>query len=389
MRAAATRPAGANDQLSVGIVGIGHRGLALMDEFHKFEQETNARLTAVCDIWTQHLAHGAGIVKEWYGQEPKKFRYLEEMLAWEGLDAVIIATCDFQHAKHLVQCIRAGKDVYCEKPMANVMDEANEALDAVRKSGRIVQNGTQLRSLPAFAGSRKFFQTGLLGKLSKIEQTRNAWGPLWRRKPDQIKESDTDWKAFLMHKPYRPWDPNLYVSWRIYRDFSSGIPDQWMTHFVDMVHYITAATFPKSAVAHGGTYVWKDGRTTADTVHALLEYPEGFLVSYSTNFGNASNNYTKYFGTNGTLDVSDWGKQFISGEGGGGEDQLKEKAPVPAVETVPHMKNWLECLRTRRQPIAPIEAGYAHSVATIMAATSLETGRRVVYDPSRRTISPG
>jgi predicted dehydrogenase len=140
-------------------------------------------------------------------------------------------------------------------------------------------------------------------------------------------------------------------------------------HFIDLVHYITGATVPKRAVALGGTFRWKDARTAPDSIETILEYPD-FLVRYNTTFGTSAGNYLKVFGTRGVLDASrwSWAEPFqVSSEGSGEPDRVEPGTRLPDLESTPHMKNWLECLRSRKVPNAPIEAGYAHSVAAIMA----------------------
>lgn len=378
-----SRATGANDRLSIGIVGPGPRGRSLMAELHKVSESSNAEITAVCDIWTMNLERGAKLVQDWWGRQPRKFRRFEDMLALEDLDGVIIATADFQHAKMLAQALKARKDVYCEKPMANDLADAHAVLDAFEKSDRIVQIGTQRRSEGKWAAAAAKVAEGVLGKISKVDAEWNYFGPRWKRDDvGEIREQDTDWRRFLMGKKFRPWDPHQYMEWRLYRDFSSGIPDQWMSHFIDVVHWITGEQYPVSAVAHGGVYVWKDGRENADTFHALLEYPKGFLVSYSTKFGNSSGDKMRIYGTNGTLDCTVW---KITGEGGGGAGKMKDEIVITGTDES-HVKNWLDCMRSRKQPNADVRAGYSHSIATIMATQALHSGRKVVYDAVRKEI---
>ena len=131
----------------------------------------------------------------------------------------------------------------------------------------------------------------------------NYHGPRWRGRPEveQIREEDTDWRRWLLHKPYRPFDPRAYFEFRLYKDFSSGIADQWMSHGIDLMHYFLDDSFPKSVVAHGGVFAWQDGRENPDTFQALLEYPKGFLVSFSTSFGNDSDSFSRIMGKKATL----------------------------------------------------------------------------------------
>ena len=378
------RVLGANDRLSIGIVGPGQRGRSLMNDVHKLSEECNAEITAVCDIWTLNLDRGANTVKDWWGTEPRKFRHLEDMLALEDLDGVIIASADFQHAKMLAESVKAGKDVYCEKPMANDLGDARKALKAVSESGQVVQIGTQRRSDGRHAAAVDFVQSGQLGTLSKIDLGWNYFGARWRRGDvDEVREEDTEWKRFLMGKKYRPFDPHQYMEWRLFRDFSSGIPDQWMSHMIDVVHWLTGEQFPKSVVAHGGTYVWKDGRENGDTFHALLEYPKGFLVSYETKFGNSAGDHALFYGTRGTFDLNAW---KATGDGAPKDDRIEGEIVIEPLPGENHMKNWLDCMRSRKTPNADVVAGYSHSIATIMATRALDSGEKVFYDPAKQQI---
>ena len=383
------RAAGANERILIGVLGCGSRSRgALIREALQFANESNVELAAVCDLWKEAREQAAAMIKKITGKEPKQVQYYQDVLAMKEVDAVIIATPDHQHATILAAAARAGKDAYIEKPLAMNMKELIEAVDAVKKHDRIVQVGTQLRSWPSFTGCRAFVETGALGKISKISQVRNDYRPYWHGYARRINESDTDWKAFLMSQPYRPWDADQYTAWYGYRDFSSGPVGGFMSHFIDLVHYIMGAKFPHSAVTLGGVYVWKDSRTVPDTVHTLLDYPEEFMVSYTTNFGNGSGNYTKFFGTRGVLDCSDWNNPIVSGEGSDDPKRIKEKKPVPPVEMPHHMLDWLNCLRSRKQPNANIDAGYQHGVACILSDRAYVEGRRMVYDREKREIRP-
>ena len=209
-----------------------------------------------------------------------------------------------------------------------------------------------------------------------------------------------------MTKPYRPFDPRLYFEFRLYREFSSGIPDQWMSHGIDLVHWFMGDSYPRSVVAHGGVFAWPDGRENPDTFQALLEYPKGFLVSYSTSFGNDSPGFTRYMGKKATL-------LNLGGEGSPRYQLVEEKGNhednaeidrdrtaryvLPPGETgVPpmgiddlthgHMANWLECLRTRQPPHCTVDDGFAHSVACTMAAQSHWAGKKLYWDASREEI---
>jgi predicted dehydrogenase len=380
---------GANDRIGVAVIGCGGRGL--IKEVLEFSKATNTEVAAVCDTWRQQREKAAQKVKQATGREPKQVVHYQDVLALKEVDAVLISTPDHQHCTMLRDAVRAGKDAYIEKPLAMNMRELIEAVDAVKKSQRVVQCGTQVRSFASSAAARAFVASGGLGKIFKIEQSRNGHRPYWHSYGQRpVQESDVDWKAFLMHRKFRPWDPDQYTAWYGYREFSLGPHTGFMTHFTDLVHYVTGAKFPKRVTALGGIYRWKDARTAPDSIEVILEYPEeGFLLRYNTTFGTNANSFLKFFGTRGVMDATRWNAPWVLSGQPGEPDSLPPGARIPEVESTPHMKNWLVCLRTRQAPNAPIEAGYQHAVASLMADESYLRGVRMTYDPVRRTIQAG
>src|SRR5215470_4830168 len=160
--AAGERAFGANQRVSVGIVGPGGRGSSLLRTFFSVNKDQQADLTAVCDLWNRNRDRSSALVKQLGGNPPRVFSRLEDMLDMKGLDAVIIATADHAHAQQLAQCLRAGKHVYCEKPFANVLDEANAAIDAYRRTDKVVTLGTQRRSDPRYVAAAQLVRSNLL-----------------------------------------------------------------------------------------------------------------------------------------------------------------------------------------------------------------------------------
>ncbi len=381
---------GSNDRLRIAIIGPGARGTSLMREFFKQALDANAEMVAVCDLWTKRQDDAAALVKEMTGREPKKFRYLRDLVQMKDLDGIIIATPDHAHAKLLTEAVKAGKDVYCEKPMGNVLAEAKEAYRTVRASKQVVQIGTQGLSSGAYQAAAEFVRSGKLGVISRIVLERNFNGPRWRgvQAVSQLRPEETDWNEWLLGRPSRPFDPRMYFEFRLYREFSSGIADQWMSHEMAGVHHIMDDYFPYSAVSSGGTFVWKDQRENPDTFQTLLVYPKGFLVSYSTMFGNDFPNVTRYCGQNGVMEPAGRGEGYVARGAGGGKrpQRLAEDIPINPINPVNHMKNWLDSMRSRKTPNADVRSGYAHSVATIMAAQAEIAGKRLYWDAKREEI---
>ncbi|MBN2270598.1 MAG: Gfo/Idh/MocA family oxidoreductase [Sedimentisphaerales bacterium] len=388
-----SRVVGANDRISIGVIGCGSRGVgAHMAGVNEHAKGQNIEITAVCDPWRVRQEVASEQAKKWYGRAARKFTSHRDLLALEDVDAVMIASPDHRHTVHLKAAAEAGKDIYCEKPLAMRLDRLIEACDAVKKAKAVCQIGTQLRSLPSFTGCRELYKTGILGTVGRIEQCRNGEKPYWYGYIKDVKEEDLDWKEFLGDRPMRPFDPVLYSGWYGYREFSDGPVPGLGSHFIDLVHYITGAKFPTSCVCLGGTFTWKDEHkfTCPDHVQALWIYPEGFMVSYSTNFGNGSGNSFKIFGDQGVMDMVTWTEPTISAEGGG--KRMGEIRGNKRVEDVPHpdhFLDWLQCVRSRQTPNASIDAGYQHAVAVIMAMQSYDTGKRTIYDAEKREIREG
>ncbi|MHC4072161.1 MAG: Gfo/Idh/MocA family protein [Planctomycetota bacterium] len=389
-----SRVIGANERISIGVIGCGGRGLgAHMPGVNKHAKSENIEITAVADPWRLRQEAASAQAKEWYGRAARQFSSYRDVMALKDVDAVMIASCDHQHTIHLKAAAEAGKDAYCEKPLARRMDRLRDACDAVRKARIVVQIGTQLRSYPTFTGCRELYKTGILGKVGRIEQCRNSARPYWYQYVKDVKAEDVDWKEFVMDQPVRKFDPVLYSGWYGYRNFSDGPVPAMGSHFIDLVHYITGAKFPTSCVCLGGTYTWKDENnfTCPDHVHALWTYPEDFMVSFSTNYGNGSGNSFKIFGNAGVLDMVNWNAPILTAEGANPKKKgpIRGKNPVEEVQRPDHFQDWLQCLRTRKTPNASIDAGYQHAVAVIMAMRSFDTGQRMIYDVEKREIYPG
>ncbi|MEZ5354096.1 MAG: Gfo/Idh/MocA family oxidoreductase [Bryobacteraceae bacterium] len=381
------RVLGANDRVRIGLIGCGGRGIqALLKGALAFREQENVDFAAVCDIWRQHAEEAAGVVREATGVDPRQIKAYREVLAASDIDAVIIATPDHQHAVMLTDAVRAGKDAYCEKPLAMDMKELNTCVDAVKRTDRVVQMGTQIRSLPSSMAARKWVMDGNLGTVFKIEQERNSVKPYWHVRGERpLNEEDTDWRAFLFQRKNRPFDAQTYTGWYGHRDFSRGPHSNLMVHFIDLVHHVTGSGPPNRCVSLGGSFRYKDNYDAPDSVECILDYDK-FLVRYSTAFGTGAGNYLKFFGSRGTLDASNWNGKPFAVLPERAEQPLPEGTSIPEMESDPHMLNWLKCLRTRQQPNAPIEAGYSHSVAVIMADEALIRGRRMVHDATRRAI---
>jgi len=418
---AAGRPAkvlGANDRVRVGIAGFSDRcKSSLVPPLVRYAGELGFEIVAVSDLWGRRREEGAAFLKERTGQAVAAARNNEEMFDKFKIDAVIISTADFQHALHTVEAVEAGCDVYVEKPFAETMADARAALKAVEKSKKVVQVGSQRRSGSNYTAACEYIKSGKFGPITMVEMSWNVNQPgRWRRPAlvAAIKEEDTDWKRYLLNRPYEPWDPRKYLEYRLFWPYSSGIPGQWMCHQIDTVHWFTDLPHPRTVAANGGIYVWKDGRQNADTMTAVLDYgplgdpKSGFQVVYSSRMHNSAGGVKEYYFSNGgKLDLD---KNIVTPEGGltqgaasemGLKANLLEKYELPTekVETAAdtgsdpmtsnHVRNWMECVRSRKTPHADVVAGYRHAIAVIMTTAALHTGERVTFDEKTQEVMAG
>lgn len=384
------RAIGANDRIRIGIIGCGKRGNnVFMDGVYKHAAEMNVEIVALSDPWRISREEANLKVKKWFGRDARQVVSHKSLLELDNIDAVMIASPDHLHTTHLEAAAKAGKHIYVEKPLAMDLDKLIKAVDAVKKAGVVVQVGTQLRSLPGIMGARELYRQGKLGKLSRVEECRNQQRPYWYGYLRDVKEEDVDWKEFLGDRPFRPFNPDMYSAWYGYYDFSHGPIPNLGAHFIDVVHFVTGAKFPESCVCSGGIFTWDDEHkfTNPDSIQATWIYPEGFLVSSSNNLGNSKGSVRNFYGDKGMMNMASWGSPSYTDEGAPRPDgTINGEKPVTPIKQPDHFLNWLQCIRDNKTPIAPIEAGYQHAVAVIMAMKSYETGRKTIYDADKRKI---
>ena len=434
------RVLGSNDRIRLAQLGCGGRSHGHVHMVQMASKQIAVECVAVCDIWTLARERRAAQVQKAFNSQPKTFKYSEDMLECKDIDGVMIATGDFQHAKLCTEVVRAGKDCYVEKPFANVLSEAKEARDAVKASKQMVQMGSQHRSEPYQLAVRDIIRSGRIGKIVHIEQEWNVNEERWRfvdmdtgvspameqdrsmewkkllvNRESKLKEEDTDWKRWLLGKSDRPFDPHIYLEFRLYKDFSSGIFDQWMSHGSDLVHLWTDESYPESVVASGGIYTWDDGRQNPDTCIAAVTYPKGFLYTYKTVFGNSYRSFSRIQGRDGTIaNYGGEGASLFSVSSEGGRDEYSGSVKVtnlratspdidheeivrvvgaeapdsqgPGDDSVVHVMNWLRSMQSRSQPNANVDHGFSHSIVTIMAAQSYWSGKKLYWDPQKEEI---
>jgi predicted dehydrogenase len=267
---------GANDRVRVGVVGFSDRFKdTLFPCFLNHYKELNFDIVALSDLWSYRRDLGLAHIKGKVGHDITACRNNDELYNLKDLDAVIISSPDFAHASHAIEAVHNKKDVYCEKPFAETMEDARAALKAVRSSKQILQIGSQRRSGQNYQAAAEFIKQGKFGDITMVELTWNVNQPGRWRRPDlvaKLKEEDTDWKRFILNRPYEPFNPRIYLEYRLFWPYSSGMPGQWMSHQIDTVHWFTGLPHPRSVTANGGIYQWKDGRRNWDTTTAVFDY---------------------------------------------------------------------------------------------------------------------
>jgi len=410
--------AGANDRIRVACVGYSDRFRgSLLPCFLNNAKSLNFDIVAVADLWKKRLNENAkpelekrlGHAVATYGSDVELYAKAKDV------DAVIISTADFQHAQHACHAVVAGKDAYCEKPMAEDMYSANMLLDAVNAKraagmapGAVLQIGSQRRSGLAYHAAKDYLNSGKFGDLTFVDLCWNVnQNRRWRRDEKlvaSLKKQDIDWNLWLLDRDpdSNPFDPRKYLEFRLFWPFSSGIPGQWMCHQIDTVGWFTGLKYPLSAVSSGGLYAWDDGRHSFDTFTTILEYgpsklnSKGFQAIFSSRQTNAARgNVEKYHGPQGSIDLcagtwSNEGVERAKPVSGKLTDNY-QKAETAANTggdplTNAHMRNWMECVRARKDPNASVDAGYGHTVALIMSNAACRTGMRAAFDPQARQV---
>ena len=370
-------------RIRIGLIGAGGRGRYLMGELAK-SQETNFAITAVCDVHRPTLASAAAAIEKQFGAPPKTTTRYQEILAGRDIDAVIIAAPDHTHSRMLKEAVEAGKDVYCEKPMGTDLAEARAAFLAVKRSKQVVQVGTQRRSEGAYIEAAKLLREGLIGKITRADLQVHFQEPRWRRDFHMVKPEEIDWEAFDFGRNLGPFDARKWREWQLFSPLSNGIPGLWMSHLIDLAHWFLDDPYPRSVVASGGVYLWKDGRETSDVFHALLEYPKDCLVSFAMSLTNSAGNRNFWYGTKGTFDGD---RLVFLPEGSRDPERLTEVRKVERTRLNSHTDNWIQCIRSRETPRCDVQAGFSHSVAGCMAAEALKSGRRITFDPGTLEMS--
>ena len=407
-----SRVFGANERINVGIIGVGLIGRI---QTRAFAKQPDARIIGISETFKPRLDLGVELA----GGKAKRYPDFRKMLENKDVDAVVVATPDHWHGLQTMLACAAGKDVYVEKPFSLFVKEGRWMVETARRYKRVVQVGTQNRSGPIFERARQLIQAGELGEIVSIQANyfRNLM-PGLGHPPNGTPPDNFDWEMFNGPAPQRPYNPlrGIY-NFRWFWDTSGGQVTNLGQHSLDVVHWFTGVRAPKSVYSYGGRHFLKDICETPDTQDIILEYP-GFPVVCQYREATAGQKGVgmgglTIFGTKGSMRISRAGFQLspdpkrhpintfaniIGGHPVGGPQPIEEekdqlwtepvqdnKGDAPG-DYVRHVRNFLDCVKSRKDPAVTAESGHRVATACHLANISLQTGRKLNWDPAREQI---
>jgi predicted dehydrogenase len=372
---------GANERIQLGLIGAGGRGRAVMNTFIKTDR---VEVPAVCDVWPQRSAEAkqTAVNAQTFTDHRKMLDNMKQ------LDAVLIATPDHWHAGTAIDALNAGKDVYVEKPLTLKIEEGPGIVKAARMNNRVCQVGMQQRSGQIYLQAKE--EIVKAGKLGKVTLARTWWhgnGAHLMKFPETYRTQPTDleWGRFLGPVKWRDYDPPQYFNFRAYLDFGGGQITDLFTHWIDVVHMFLEQDNPIAAVASGGVYHYKDGRTAPDTIAVLLEYPGDWTATFEATLApGLSGNGIEFVGTEGRLNITRSRYEYYS---------LDKNAPPvvvksPRDQTIDHVENFLECVKSRKRPNGDVLIGHRSAQASHLGNIAYAQKRRIRFDPDREEILP-
>jgi predicted dehydrogenase len=355
--ASASRVLGANDRIRLGGIGVGSRGGYDLGLAAKAE---NTQVVAVSDVYAPRLAQ----IKEQLAPSGEAYKDYRELLDRKDVDAVIIGSPDHWHVPMIIDAVRAGKDVYCEKPVSHSIEEGEKLLAATADSKQVIQVGYQQRSWPHYQAAREIIASGRLGAIPLIQ---SSWYQGYSHNVKPAEAADIDWKSFLGSAPDQPFDPQRRANWRWFWDFGGGHLTDLFSHWVDVIHWYTGESSPTAVQALGTRDIFPEFECP-DTITATYQYPRGFNVVHTGSLaGSIEDGNVLFRGTQGLLRLNRGGYAVFEERG----NRFGFLTPPPAFiaestrdGTIDHVHNFLDCVRSRKTPNAPL----ASSVAAAKAA---------------------
>ncbi len=355
--ASASRVLGANDNVRLAGIGVGNRGAYDLGIAAKAER---TEVFAVSDVYAPRLAE----IKQKLAPAGQGYKDYRELLDRKDIDAVIIGSPDHWHVPMIIDAVRAGKDVYCEKPVSHSIEEGEKLLAAVAGSKQVIQIGYQQRSWPHYQAAAEVFASGRLGEIPLIE---SSWYQKYGHNAAPASASDIDWKSFLGSAPDQPFDPVRRNYWRWFWDFGGGHLTDLFSHWVDVIHWYTGQSAPDTVAALGSRNLFPEFECP-DTITATYQYPKGYNVVHTGSLaGSIEDGNIVFRGTKGLLKLNRGGFAVYDERNiAGGRALLPPPAQLMGSAgdgTVDHIQNFLDCVRSRGNPNAPVVSSVASARA--------------------------
>ena len=371
---------GANDRVNLGVIGCGSRGLRVMKFF---QQNSSVHVSAVSDIWGQRVEEARGDAAA-----ARPFKDYRRLLELSDLDAVLVGTPDHWHFQMAIDTLNAGKDLYIEKPLTLKLEEGPEIVKAARINKRVCQVGMQQRSGSHYLrAKREYIDSGRLGKITLARTWWHGNRYHLRTAPRELQTlpADLDWAAYLGPLKWRDYDPQQYYNFRAYLDFGGGQVTDLFAHWIDVVHMFLGQEIPHSAVAAGGIYHYKDGRTAPDTINILLEYPGDWTATFEATLAPGTRGAAlDLVGTEGRLLIDRRHFEFHPAERDAEPTVVKAQGDL----TADHVKNFLDCMESRERPNGDVLVGHRSAQACHLGTLAYLQKRRLDFDPVREEILP-
>lgn len=385
--ASASRVYGANERVRVGCIGTANRGMQVIDGFLA---QKDAEIAALCDV--QRSALDAAQKK--LGGKPDAYGDFRKIIERADIDAVLVATPDHWHAIQTITACDAGKDVYVEKPLSITIHEGRRMVEAARRNNRIVQVGMMRRSAPIYQQAVEYLADGKLGKvtMSRAFRLSNMYPKGIGRAEPSDPPADLDWNMWLGPRPARPYQANItpykFRWWQLY----SSQMGNWGVHYLDVIRWLTGDLAPSSVCAMGGRFAVDDDRTIPDTMQVTYEMPRGGLISFGQYEASGNRAFTsgevELRGTQGTFRIDLGGYAVEPEQGGQFQDPAPRMKPLKSSEgamnepflTAAHVRNFLDCVKSRNKPNADVEIGHRSTSFSLMANISLAVGKRLNWD---------
>jgi predicted dehydrogenase len=394
MAKSAARVPGANDRIQIGVIGVGGMGFGHVRLLQgMIDKGANLRVAAVSDIYTKRKQRARDFLKL---EEKNVHHDYHELLARPDIDAVFVVVPDHWHYRMGMDALAAGKDLYLQKPMTLTSEEAREIAAETRKSGRVVQIGSQYASEPQYFKAREIVQQGLIGKILWAQGTysRNTYHGEWNYRIDpEGTPENIDWKRFLGNAPKRAFSQDRYFRWRKYWDYSGGISTDLLYHRLVPFLTVTGPQFPVRVSSNGGIYVHKD-REVPDNITTAIEYPDFMVIMSSSMTSEEPNQQIRpvLMGHEGSIEFR--GKELIvkpeplfvkKFKEKTGQEQLVLPAEVKDLH-VAHMQNFFDCMRSRRLPNLNADFGYKTMVAIGLGVDAYRESRQLAFDPASEKV---